>query len=72
MDVQEVRENDEYTLDLGSNTVIHQVMFGNRGQLIGTYCLLRRLADNHNCPAAPPPLTMRLRHVKGIIGGGSS
>src|ERR1035437_1791701 len=45
MDVQDVRANDEITIDLGANRVNHNVRLGQRGDLVGVYCNVRRISD---------------------------
>ncbi len=45
MDVQDVRANDEITIDLGANRVNHNVKLGQRGELVGVYCNVRRISD---------------------------
>ncbi|MEI8195716.1 MAG: recombinase RecT [Phycisphaerae bacterium] len=45
LDCQDVREGDKIKIDMGSNTIVHEITLGGRGAVTGATCVLRRAAD---------------------------
>lgn len=45
LDSQDVRANDQISIDLGANKIAHIIQMGDRGEVVGATCVIRRISD---------------------------